>query len=229
MISVLVPSRERPELLARSIDSLGEGDLEILVRVDDDDPRLDEYRRRFPGLVIGRHHGYLGLHHYYNELAERARGDWLLLWNDDGMMETPNWIEIVRSFDGKMVVLNPATNHNNWEIDMNVFPILPRKMVEVMGHFSLSNHNDSWMEFVARDAGIQVRVPISIHHDRADLTGNNEDGVYARRHLTNQHFLSEEMTRLRARDVEAIREYLAHHEEARLEPTDISAPTEEAK
>jgi glycosyltransferase involved in cell wall biosynthesis len=229
MISVLVPSRERPELLARSIASLGEGDIEVLVRVDDDDPRLDEYRE-FPGLIVGPHHGYPGLHHYYNELAERARGDWLFLWNDDGIMETPNWIDIVRAFDGKLVVLNPTTNHNNWEIDMNVFPIVPRKMVELMGHFSLSNHNDSWMEFVGRDAGIQVRVPISIHHDRADLTGNNDDGVYSRRHLTNDHFKTDpEMVRLRARDVEAIREYLARNDAARLELTDLPAAAEDAR
>ena len=99
MISVLVPSRERPELLARSLDSLGEGDLEVLVRVDEDDPRLEGYSR-FPGLIVGPRHGYRRLNHYYNELAERARGDWLLLWNDDSFMETPDWIDIVRSFDG---------------------------------------------------------------------------------------------------------------------------------
>jgi hypothetical protein len=228
MISVLVPSRERPELLVRSIDSLGEGELEVLVRVDEDDPRLDGYAQ-FPGLVVGPHHGYEGLHHYYNELAERARGDWLFLWNDDCIMETRDWIGVVRSYDGKMAVLNPTTNHDNWEIDMNVFPILPRKMVELMGHFSLHNHNDSWMEFVARDAGIMVRVPISILHDRADLTGNNDDGVYARRQLANEHFRSPEMAQARARDVDAIREYLARNEGAQLEPADMPPPTEDAQ
>lgn len=224
MISVLVPSRERPDLLARSIDSLGEGELEVLVRVDEDDPRLDGYAQ-FPDVVVGAHHGYWGLHHYYNELAERARGDWLFLWNDDCIMETRNWIDVVRSYDGKMAVLNPNTNHDNWEIDMNVFPILPRKMFELMGHFSLSLHNDSWVEFVARDAGIMVRVPITIRHDRADLTGNNDDDVYARRRLGREHFLSPEMASARERDVGAIREYLARNEGARLEPADMTAAT----
>jgi Glycosyl transferase family 2 len=228
MISVLVPSRERPELLARSIDSLGEGELEVLVRVDEDDPRLDGYAR-FPRLEVGPHHGYEGLHHYYNELAERASGDWLLVWNDDATMETRDWIDVVRSYDGKMAVLNPTTNHENWEIDMNVFPILPRKMVELIGHLSLSNHNDSWVEFVARDAGIMVRVPISIHHDRADLTGNNDDGVYARRRLTHPHFHSPEMARARARDVAAIREYLARNGGVQLEPADMPPATEHAQ
>jgi hypothetical protein len=215
MISVLVPSRERPDLLARSIDSLGEGEFEVLVRVDEDDPRLDAYSR-FPGVVVGPHHGYAGLHHYYDELAARANGDWLFLWNDDCIMETRDWIEVVRSFDGKMAVLNPNTNHDNWEIDMNVFPVLPRKMFELIGHFSLMNHNDSWVEFVARDAGIMVRVPITILHDRADLTGNNHDGVYARRELAHEYFHSAEMASARARDAAVIREYLDRNEGARL-------------
>jgi glycosyltransferase involved in cell wall biosynthesis len=213
MISVLVPSRERPELLERSVDSLGQGEFEVLVRVDEDDPCLDAYAG-FPNLVVGPRHGYQGLHHYYNELAARARGDWLFLWNDDCVMETPDWIHVVRSRDGEMVVLNPNTNHDNWEIDMNVFPILPRKMFELMGHFSLSRHNDTWVEFVARDAGIMVRAPITIVHDRADLTGNNHDSVYAGREIARAEFHSPEMAIARARDVWAIREYVALNRKA---------------
>jgi hypothetical protein len=94
-----------------------------------------------------------------------------------------------------------------------------------MGHFSLSLHNDSWVEVVARDAGIMVRVPIRIVHDRADLTGNNDDGVYARRRLGREHFLSPEMASARERDVRAIGTYLALNEGARLAPTDVPAAT----
>ena len=215
MISVLVPSRERPELLARSVESLGDAEIEVLVRVDEDDPRLDGYAARFADLVVGPRHGYGSLHHYYNELAERARGDWLFIWNDDCVMETRGWLDVVRSYDGQMAVLNPATNHDNWEIDMNVFPIFPRRMVELTGHVSLNLHNDSWVEFVGRDAEIMVRVPIKILHDRADLTGNNDDGVYARRQLGRDHFFSPEMVTAREGDVRAIRAYLDRNEDAR--------------
>jgi hypothetical protein len=215
-VSVLVPSRERPAVLQESLRSLGEGDLELLIRVDEDDPYLDDYRQ-MPGVIVGPRRGYRRLHDYYNELALRATGDWLLLWNDDCSMSTPDWIEVVRSFDGKLAVLNPNTNHDNWAIDMNVFPIVPRKLVELIGHFSLSVHNDSWMEFVGRDAGIMVRVPIMIHHDRADLTGNNDDAVYASREYGHGEFRSERMQRARDRDVRVIRAYLARHPDARLD------------
>ncbi len=208
-VSVLVPSRERPELLAASIESLGGGDLEILVALDEDDPRLSDYAGLGSASLIGPRYGYSSLQSYYNALARRATGDWLMIWNDDCLMQTPDWIEIVGGFDGRMVVLNPRTNHGNWKIDMNVFPIFPRKLVELTGHVSLSRHNDSWLEFVARDAGIMVRVPISIHHDRADLTGNNQDSVYAARELDHVGFHSDELERARQRDVEVIRAYLA--------------------
>jgi hypothetical protein len=206
-ISVLVPSRERPELLARSIESLGTGDLEVIVALDEDDPRLPDY----DGLgtaMVGPRHGYRSLQRYYNSLAARANGEWLLLWNDDCVMKTHDWIEIVHSHDGRIVVLNPRTNHDNWRIDMNVFPIFPRKMVELMGHVSLSRHNDSWIEYVAREAGIMIRVPILIYHDRADLTGNNDDAVYSSRTLDHEGFHSEELERARARDVAKIRAHV---------------------
>jgi hypothetical protein len=218
VISVLVPSRGRPAQLARSIASLGDGDLEVLVRIDDDDPCRDEYLALpYISVTVGPRHGYAQLHRYYNELAERAAGEWLLIWNDDSIMETRDWIDIVSSYDGKMVVLNPTTNHANWDIDMNVFPIFPRRMVELMGHISLSPHNDSWIEFVARDAGIMIRSPIVILHDRADLTGNNDDQTYADRELATGEFHSEAMARKRERDVRAIVAHLAAHPEARLE------------
>lgn len=217
MISVLVPSRGRPEALAQSVASLGGGaGFEVLVRVDEDDPRLEDYRR-LPGieLVVGPHHGYGALQLYYNELAQRARGEWLVIWNDDCMMDTAGWLDVVRRFDGKMAVLNPDTNHDNWSIDMNVFPIFPRRMVELIGHVSQSPHNDSWIEFLGRDAGIMVRVPIRVLHDRADLTGNNDDETYARREILHDEFHSGAMAELRARDTRLILDWLEQHPDAR--------------
>jgi hypothetical protein len=212
LISVLVASRERPALLAQSLASLGEGDFEVLVRVDRDDPRLDEYLGLTAQILVGARHGYTSLHEYYNELAFAARGHWLFLWNDDCFMQTPNWIDVVRIHDGQLVVLNPDTNHDNWKIDMNVFPLVPRKMVELMGHFSLSLHNDSWVEDVARQAGIMVRVPIRILHDRADLTGNNRDAVYAGRRYETGEFHSTDMVRARERDARVVLDYLARRD-----------------
>ena len=207
LVSVLVPSRERPGLLRRSLASLGKGDFEVLVRVDADDPSLSAYDG-LANLVVGPRLGYARLHEYYNELAARARGNWLLIWNDDSLMETQDWLEVVRGYGEQLVVLNPETNHDNYAIDMNVFPILPRALFEALGHLSLSRHTDSWIEAVARELGIMVRSPIRIHHDRADLTGNNADAVYDARVYDHVEFHSEAMRAARGRDAEQARSLL---------------------
>jgi hypothetical protein len=130
-------------------------------------------------------------------------------------METPGWIDVVHGYDGTVAVLNPDTNHDNWAIDMNVFPIFSRRIVELVGHVSRSAHNDSWIEFLGRDAGIMVRVPIVITHDRADLTGNNDDETYARRQILHEEFHSAEMAALRERDTRLLLDHLGRHPEAR--------------
>jgi hypothetical protein len=224
-ISVLVPSRERSAALVKSLRSLGDRDLELLIRIDEDDPERERYARiprvldggaQRAGLrtrvIVGKRHGYRRLHLYYNELAAAATGDWIMIWNDDCLMETEGWIDVVHRYRSEMVVLNPNTNHENWKIDMNVFPIVPRAMVQLMGHVSLSPHNDSWLEFVGREAGIMVRVPIMILHDRADLTGSNDDGVFAARHYERDAFHSRAMKRARERDIRLIRAHLRAQE-----------------
>src|SRR4051812_35793729 len=102
MVSFVVPSRERPELLRQSIASLGEGDFEVIVRIDDDDPLLGGYLD-LDQVIVGPRHGYGALQNYYDELAAQARGDWLFLWNDDALMRTPDWLDVVGSYDGRMV------------------------------------------------------------------------------------------------------------------------------
>lgn len=220
-VSILVPSRERPELLMESLRSLGDRDVEFLIRLDEDDPLLESYAD-IPHTIIGPGYGYSGLMSYYNELAARATGDWVMLWNDDCIMQTPDWVDVVAQYQGKLAVLNPNTNHDNWKIDMNVFPIIPRKIIELLGHMSLSIHVDSWLEFVGRAVGINVRVPITICHDRFDLTGNNGDSVYAGRRYESELFHSEGMARKRERDIEVIRAYLERNPEARPDPSNTA-------
>src|SRR3954471_7475372 len=104
-ISVLLPSRGRPVSLVRSIGSLvtNSSDLhrvQMLVGWDDDDPdtaaaarestALDIITVRFP-----ERFGYYQLHRYVNALAERANGDWLLLWNDDATLATLGWDSVI--------------------------------------------------------------------------------------------------------------------------------------
>jgi len=114
-----------------------------------------------------------------------------------------------------LAVLNPQPNHDNWATDMNVFPTVPRRLVHLIGHISRSPHVDSWLEAVGREAGMMVRVPITIEHDRADLTGDNDDAVYRAREYRREEFHSHRMRRLRARDVRVVSSFLDAHPDQR--------------
>lgn len=169
-ISILCPSRERAGLLRKSLASLGDVH-EVLVRVDDDDPELERYKA-IEGikLVIGERLGYERLNVYINELAEQSTGDWLMLWNDDAIMETENWQELIGEHDPELpCVLNPHKPQHNY------FPLISREFYKRLGEYSPSPNSDSYVAEVARICGVEYDVPgIEIKHLRGELDDATE-------------------------------------------------------
>lgn len=202
MISVLVPSRNRPTLLRESLSSLGYGDFETLVYIDNDDPSRREYMEvPTTYTLVGKRHGYPGLQHYINELCKLATGDWLFLWNDDALMKTPDWWKKVHETD-KPEVINFDANPLN-----NLFPLVSRQMYEAMEHFSLSPHNDSWVQDIANKLGIHTHVPgVEIYHRRMELNDKTKSETQAAYATTSPAY--DGMWELRDKDAEKIMEVL---------------------
>jgi hypothetical protein len=136
--------------------------------------------------------GYANLHLYVNALALKAFGDWLLFWNDDALMATQGWDEIVAGYTGQFVVLNPETNHGNQSKNQCIFPILPKGYVRVLGHVSVSNHYDTYVEPTVKQIGIRRDVPIVVTNDRPDLTGSETDSTYAEQTIQTDDFFGPE-------------------------------------
>jgi len=180
-----------------------------MLAVDDDDRETLEALESGPlpnmQLFVGPRLGYIKLHHYVNQLALQATGEWLFLWNDDALLETPGWDEVVAEYAGQFVVLNPGTNHTGHPRENCIFPIVPKAWVDILGHFSLSNHNDTYVEYIANQLGIRRNVDIVVTHDRADLTGGNNDQVYAEREFTTGSFYGPENRENMHRDIEKLR------------------------
>jgi hypothetical protein len=208
MISVLLPSRGRPGPLADSVASLRDRaddphQIEVLVAADEDDPAtIDTARTLGAVTAVSPRHGYTQMHLYINALAGQANGDWLLLWNDDARMLTPGWDTRVYMAP-KAAVLWPSTNNGP---HLNVFPLVARRMVEILGHFSLASHCDSWVQDVAHAAGLQRRIGVDILHDRCDLTGGHNDQTWreSQAGYRTGAYHSPEMVDLRCRDVEIL-------------------------
>lgn len=184
MISVLLPTRGRPQSLNRSVGSLRElaapRVVEVMVALDPDDldslPAVRSLWLTGPtrAWVAPERYGYPRLHEYYNELARQASGEWLLLWNDDAVMRTRDWDKVIEA--QKPAVLHLQANHC---AGANLFPAWPKAWSDALGHVSLSPHVDLWLGQVATAAGCHVAVPVEVLHDRKDVTGGHDDATYA--------------------------------------------------
>ena len=207
-VSVLIPTRGRPELLARAVGALYDNaddpdHIEVLARFDS-----DAYHEPPPGVlaVIGEPLGYVGMGAYYNELAEAATGDWLLIYNDDAMVSTRSWDTIIESRGPGLKNLSIDNNHGR---QYACFPCVPKRWFDICGHLALDTRVDSWLQQVAIAADCFVEEnDVFILHDRYDLTGNNEDETYRRRYLDAEFWVSfdsPENWAARVKDAELIR------------------------
>lgn len=184
LISVLCPSRGRPDSLARSIQSLrahaSQPDrVEVLIAADPDDPATVE---RSAGLhaacwIAPERYGYHQLNLYYNRLTELSGGEWLLLWNDDALMTSPHWDLWIRQLPDHIIVADLQTAHSP---HLCTFPAVRRVAVQAVGAFSpVTCHCDTWWQDIARQLGGIAPIPVHVDHRRADLTGDHQDQTRA--------------------------------------------------
>jgi hypothetical protein len=195
IISVLLPTRGRREVLKSSLESLiskakDPEKIELLLGIDEDDEGAREYIEKEIAPMLREHKvecranvfkplGYENLHVYVNTLAGSASGDWLFFWNDDGVMVTDGWDEVIRSYTGQFKLLAPHDNHNGHPYA--IFPIVPRDWFMLLDHLSQNAQNDAWLSHIAYMLDIFERIDVEFIHDRADITGNNNDPTFQNR------------------------------------------------
>lgn len=183
-----MPTRERPDMAEESIVSLGEGDYEVLIYLDEDDKDLLQYKdleKKYPRVkvFVEPRLTYYKFNEMINFLAEKAKGDWLWLWNDDAFVTQGNPFEHLNYLNpDKARVLWYNCRPNN---HLNLFPAISRKMYEVQGYFSMSPHCDSWAMDIGNILGIQEKVPgVWLEHRRdfntlKDDTKKHTMGAYS--------------------------------------------------
>ena len=112
-------------------------------------------------------------------MASSATGQWIFFWNDDAIMETQGWDDIIESKNGEFKLFAPHDNHEGHPYA--ILPILPMDWFRLMDHLSLNAQNDAWLSHIAYMLDIFERIDITFLHDRADLTGNNDDETFQNR------------------------------------------------
>lgn len=180
--SFMLPTRKRVDWCLESIRSIydlaaDKTCFEILLAFDDDDV---ESRERIVAycqsagithqVIVVPRYGYKKLHFYYNTLAKLAASDYLWLWNDDAFFQTPGWDGIMK----ENIVRVPDMV---WDFDSSfpgILPLVPKKYVDTLGHYSLHAHNDTWMLVLFRELlkvwEIEKRITIKhIHTEEGRL------------------------------------------------------------
>jgi glycosyltransferase involved in cell wall biosynthesis len=191
-ISILLPTRKRTEALVKSLGSLlanakDTSRIEVLIAYDEDDEESREFfTNTWSGFIEQcnatsrifetERFGYLKLNRYVNFLAEQATGDWIMFWNDDALMLTENWDEEIVKNDGYFGLLRmPCVTMNH---PFALFPIVPRDWVATFGTVSPVTHSDWWIYNVTAPVGRIINIPVQVYHDRADVTGGNNDETF---------------------------------------------------
>jgi hypothetical protein len=76
-------------------------------------------------------------------------------------------------------LLAPRDNHDGHPYA--IFPIVPRDWYTLIDHLSQNAQNDAWLSHIAYMLDIFERIDVEFIHDRADITGNNDDPTFQNR------------------------------------------------
>jgi hypothetical protein len=214
LVSILIPTRNRFDSLLEAIGSITKntkcmGKIEIIVRFDNDDgyslSRIDELPtdKIDINVMIGERYKYIELYKYVNEMCKETKGEFILWFNDDCVIETKNWDDIVSKYVGQIICFYPD---NKGTGSGNIFPMISREIYEVLGHFSLSQQVDTWQHSVCSKAGIQRKFKnlVFIHNREQDyVSDDNRKEI-----LKKTHKVWRNTKKNRLEDAKKIREYI---------------------
>lgn len=228
LVSILLPTRGRSKWLLEAVDSLHSNCadptlVEYVFKVDTDDHEslatVTELSKKLPcrTLVSGRGRGYFDLHVYVNDLSAVSKGDWLFIFNDDARMKTKHWDQELLKADPAVLpcwggnddvcLIGPVVEEReiSWE-----FPILRRKVVQLLGRFSCHLSNDSWIYWVMSGLNAAfVMTQIRISHFVNEIDDQTKREGRAAIDTWMNKFNAPDMVKEREHDQAVLRNHLA--------------------
>jgi hypothetical protein len=222
LISVLLPTRNRTALAKRSVTSLlslcaDPTQVEIVVAFDEDDLDSAEFFQSLQWhsfikdtgaqsqICCCPAWGYSGLNHYYTAMAKQSQGRWFMIWNDDAVMRTAGWDQHVADHKDFVGMLHMATE--NFKPTLTLFPLIPQVWMDLFGEISQHQLNDSWIQDICHEADAVQKIPVTVFHDRYDVTGNNFDSTYANRRYNKKLYNHEDTKKIRSAWALRLKEY----------------------
>ncbi len=222
MISIVCPSRGRPKLAKKMIDSFLNNpgcEVEILLYLNEDDSKLKEYK-----ILIDSKHYSIGPDrspgYSWNLLAQQAKYDIIFLMGDDAYNTTDNWGEIVlKTFDlykDKIVMVVPDIKRISKKEFCPHF-LLHKNWIKTLGYFIPPHFNqhyvDSWTREVAKALNRYVLlknfiVPIEME------VGDNTDKRYKKTWLIERDgWLNGVTSRWKENDIQTLKKFIEGYKE----------------
>jgi len=229
-ISVLIPSRNRPQGLKELCESLftnasNPNQIEVIVYFDLDDSHIPEYIAYFNDLssryidpiktIIGPK---LVLSDYNNKLLQIASSDIFMNLGDDMRCRTKDWdTEVLNAFNEYSDRINFVyIDDGYWGPNLASHHIIHRNYVECLGYFAPPifdfGYADSWMFQVAQKVGRIQFLPILFEHMHYSIGKGEFDQTYQDKLNRNQNDIYGELFRsteyLRDQDVKKLKIYI---------------------
>jgi len=166
MITIIFPTRNRPNNITRMVDSIVRtisdiNNVELLVYIDDDDvesiPALTAAAERISVNAIQGNK--MPGSQMYNAIFKEARGDIIMFSADDIVFNTPNWDLLVQkefdAYEDKILLVYGNDGYQNGRIATHGF--IHRYWVELVGYVLppklASAYTDEWMTDLAIRVG----------------------------------------------------------------------------
>ena len=182
--SIVIPTRGNLSGLKDTLDSLLRNtrnlrELEVLLIMDRDDQDLEkifalceDYAFNITCYVRPRTKGHF-CDDYYNWGAEKTKGENIMMFNDDALILTPHWDDIVLTAIGERVVYMLSfmdSTYHDGKLSYPKFPMVSRRAYEALGCFFHPEIRmwgaDNWLYSVHKEAGTIIEChQIEIQHN----------------------------------------------------------------
>lgn len=233
LVSILIPTRGRSQHLCVAVDSFyslakDKSLLEFVFKVDDDDlPTIDTVKKiseLIPSckvLISPRGRGYLDMHKWVNQMCETSSGQWLFLANDDVKMVKDAWDQILLGvgtaqswpgIDELCLLVFPTVGRP----DAQEFLALRRGTFDLLGHFSILPHNDTWINGIMNFCGCVLHVPIFVEHYSDQVIDDIRREGHETHKITGRELTSISTKRFKMLDVKKIVDRMAWYESRRV-------------
>lgn len=226
MISVLVPTRNRPDSVERLLDSAFETaktEIEFIFYVDRDDPRKLEVENAIGaggGKILNGGDERIVLSQMWNRCAAVASHDVMMHCGDDIVFRSDGWdervLETFEQFPDRIVFVHGRDGYQDANLGTHGF--LHRRWVDAVGYFVppyfSSDYNDLWLTEVAHELGRRVYLRDVYTEHMHPVVGKGEwDQTHQERLVRHQRDNVEKLYRdtasQRAEDVAKLRAVIA--------------------